>query len=693
MMATPCPDPQTLQAFLDGLLADDLASLTDAHISNCQACQNTLDRIGSQLAHQIDQQMARQTVEALQRDLTEDFPALEHLQPIRQLGAGGMGIVYLAEDLHLKRRVAVKVLRSGVLSDDISKKRFQTEAQALARLEHPHIVRVFQFGQLSSGQAYLVLEYLEGDSLRGRLRSGRLFEPNAAAALVEKLADAVHHAHEQGILHRDLKPENILITQGNVPKLIDFGIAKDLQNRSVQLTEEVMGTLPYLAPEQTRVSGSPPGPAIDIHALGVILYEMLSGRAPFRGSSPLETLVQIQRDEPAPLPLLLPRLPRDLATICHHCLHKEPGQRYGSAGELAEDLRRFQRGEAIRARPVSTLERSIRWAYRNPLPVSLIAVSVLALVALLLLGVQRWRIAGFEQERLRRELEARRVAGGLLFEVNRAVRRQVIQEVIDRSVAESQKKYQEHMKLAEKEPKNGLYQAQLGVDLFNLAKTTSAKMGNADQKQAIDIYTQALERYEHAKRLGAQVDRLPILQRNALWNRAAVLALLGRMFQREGKEESARRYFARAMADYNTAVEWVSDKLRNEVRVNRALVIVWLGDHERALAEFESVYDQQPANAEISTRRSHLYSLAIPAVARDGSLTPSERAALAESYARVAMQAVEQAMEQGAFQSRADLNELEFDDIYDSLRDRPEFQRLLEQAREKVAAADPEDDH
>jgi tetratricopeptide (TPR) repeat protein len=302
-----------------------------------------------------------------------------------------MGVVYKARQVSLNRLVALKMIRSGVLASGGELARFRTEAEAVARLRHPNIVGIYEIGEVD-GRPFFSLEYAEGGSLSARLADTALTPPQAAR-LVEALAGAMQAAHSAGVVHRDLKPGNILLTADGTPKITDFGLAKLLGGDSGR-TESgaILGTPSYMAPEQARGQSrdAAVGPAADVWALGALLYETLTGRPPFRGPSVLETLDQVRLQEPVPPTRLQPRTPRDLEVITLKCLEKDPARRYASAGELAEDLRRFLAGEPIRARPTPRWERLWKWARRRPAAAALVVV--IALAALSLLGLNFWYV-------------------------------------------------------------------------------------------------------------------------------------------------------------------------------------------------------------------------------------------------------------------------------------------------------------
>jgi serine/threonine protein kinase/Tfp pilus assembly protein PilF len=278
-----------------------------------------------------------------------------------ELGKGGMGVVYRARQVGLNRIVALKMIRYAEDAGPEERRRFHTEAEAVARLQHPNIVQVYEVGE-HRGMPYFSLEFCGGGNLQERLAGGP-WEVEAAARLIETLAGAVQAAHAAGIVHRDLKPLNVLLTADDTPKITDFGLAKRLGEAGQTQTGQVMGTPSYMAPEQAG-GKSDIGPAADIHALGSILYRLITGRPPFVGPSVQDILMQVVGDDPPPVQQLQPEAPTDLAAICHKCLEKEPEKRYGSAEALAKDLRNFLDGEPISARPLGEREWLERWARR-----------------------------------------------------------------------------------------------------------------------------------------------------------------------------------------------------------------------------------------------------------------------------------------------------------------------------------------
>jgi WD40 repeat protein len=313
--------------------------------------------------------------------------AVPGYEVLRELGRGGMGVVYEARQLSLGRVVALKMILSGAHACAAELARFRAEAQAIARLRHPNIIQIHEVGA-HEGRPFFSLEYCAGGSLEKKLR-GTPLKPDEAAALVETLARAVHAAHQKGVIHRDLKPANVLLAEDSSPRITDFGLAKafgpdsDHSPGGITATNAIMGTPSYMAPEQAAGQARELGPACDAYALGAILYECLTGRPPFRAATPIDTLLQVMNDEPVAPSRLNPAVPRDLETVCLKCLAKVPAKRYASAEELGDDLSRWRKGEPIRARPLGRVERIVRWVRRHRLATAVL-VQTAALVVVLI---------------------------------------------------------------------------------------------------------------------------------------------------------------------------------------------------------------------------------------------------------------------------------------------------------------------
>jgi tetratricopeptide (TPR) repeat protein/predicted Ser/Thr protein kinase len=358
-----------------------------------------------------------------------ELPAIPGYEVLEELGRGGMGIVYKARQMSLDRVVAVKMILAGADARPEELERFRTEAEMIACLQHPNIVQVFEVGE-HAGRPFFSLEFVEGESL-DRALHGTPRPALGSAQLVETLARAVQCVHERGIVHRDLKPANVLLRADGAPKVTDFGLAKCLKGVPGRTrTGAVVGTPSYMAPEQARGEGRQIGPAADVYALGAILYELLTGRPPFLGETAFDTVSQVLYQEPVPPSRVVAKVPGDLERICLKCLRKEPSRRYGSAGELADDLRRFQVGLPVLARPVGAGERALKWAKRQPAAAAAAAVSGIA--ALALLGVILLSNISLQRERDHTE-EQRRQAVVNLKKAREAVDR-MLTRVADRDL-------------------------------------------------------------------------------------------------------------------------------------------------------------------------------------------------------------------------------------------------------------------
>jgi WD40 repeat protein/tRNA A-37 threonylcarbamoyl transferase component Bud32 len=332
--------------------------------------------------------------------------ASERLSSLRRVGdyeilaeiaRGGMGVVYKARQIRLNRLVALKMVLHGPFSSEEFVQRFKTEAQAAAGLHHPNIVGIYEVGE-EDGHHFFSMEYIEGTNLADLAREKPL-NVTRAARLLKTIAEAVHYAHDRGILHRDLKPSNLLVDPLDQPHITDFGLAMVIQSQTeLTTTGQALGSPGYMAPEQALGKHDRLGPFTDVYSLGAILYHLLTGRPPFQGETLPEILLQVQNSEPVAPQRLNPSIPANLQTICLKCLQKEPSKRYGTAGDLAEDLNRFLLNKPIQARPISVFEKLFLWCRRHPVPASLTG----ALVVVVLLG-----LAGIIWQWGRAELHAR----------------------------------------------------------------------------------------------------------------------------------------------------------------------------------------------------------------------------------------------------------------------------------------------
>lgn len=300
---------------------------------------------------------------------------------LEEIARGGMGVVWKARQASLNRAVALKMIRAGALASGAEIERFRREAEAAANLQHPNIVAIHEVGT-HDGQQYFSMDFVAGRDLGSLVQDGPL-PPQRAARYVKIIAEAIHFAHQRGTLHRDLKPQNVLIDSADQPRITDFGLAKLMSDDS-RLTQSgvIMGSPSYMPPEQAAGRHADIGPASDVYSLGAMLYELLTGRPPFRGTTPLSTLRDVLEAEPPSPRRINPDVPRDLETICLKCLEKMPSARYASARALAEELERYLKGEPIQARPASTMRKAVSWARRHP--GTLAALAALVVVALTL---------------------------------------------------------------------------------------------------------------------------------------------------------------------------------------------------------------------------------------------------------------------------------------------------------------------
>jgi tRNA A-37 threonylcarbamoyl transferase component Bud32/tetratricopeptide (TPR) repeat protein len=443
-----------------------------------------------------------------------------------ELGHGGMGTVYKARQVRLKRVVALKVIRADAYADRAAAARFHAEAEAAARIQHPNIVQVFEVGE-HEGMGYLVLEYVAGGSLNSRL-AGLLQQARDSARLLETLARAIHYAHRHGIVHRDLKPSNILLTDDGVPKISDFGLAKLLE-RDEGLTQpgDIVGTPSYMAPEQIRGFSHKITPATDVYSLGAILYEMLTGRPPFKGTTLLSTIQQVSSQEPLAPGKIQRHTPRDLEIICLKCLEKDPRRRYATALELAEDLERYLDGRPILARPTPAWERAWKWARRRPSAATALSSALLA-VALLLGG------SLYYNARLRAAVRTARAAE----QASAANARAVVDQRNLALKAFNQLVYDVQEKLGQTPATRTLRQELLGSAIAGLDEIAQSTIGSApDLSQAV----------AHQK--------------------------LGDIFRIVGRSADARRHYERS----RTLAETLLTAAPDEIRVAEELYQTYMG--------------------------------------------------------------------------------------------------------------------
>ena len=496
------------------------------------------------------------------------------------LGRGGMGVVYRARQQSLNRIVALKTLHSSTSLEERDILRFQNEAESAANLRHPGIVAVYDVGE-ANGRHYYSMEYIEGIDLSHLIKENSLPGKNAAQYVMQ-LAQAVHYAHEQGVLHRDLKPSNVLLDSQGKVKITDFGLAKRV-NADSQLTGEftIMGTPSYMPPEQAMPSRGSVGPCSDVYALGAILYELITARPPFRGDNPMETIRQVVNDEPIAPRLLNPGIAQDLQTICLKCLEKEPSRRYDSAKTVGEELERYLKGKPILVRPISRIERLWRLCKRHPREASLVGL-IAAAVALGSLGIAwQWRRAEKNLQTATRNFQLlNEAADEMLVAVEEWVTRAPLR-------SESQKeKLNTSLRLFEaflrEEPANEEAQRRLAETHERVAEIRRLLRQLSDASnhylQAIDIYTKLNERHPNELSRAAELA-------NA-WD------MLGNTEREAERFDSAEQAFENALKiqrDYST-ISVTPQRLGELAKTlyNRGLLRIAQNDPENARRDFET---------------------------------------------------------------------------------------------------------
>ena len=426
-----CTGDELLTQLLEEQLDQDQAASIIEHVETCIACQERLIQLTSESCHFMKwgyfgddestpwmqsvlsehpakglDQTLRSARDARSRATGSDagFPTIEGYEFLAKLGHGGMGVVYKARQHRLSRMVAVKMLRAGSLAKPEDLARFRIEAETVANLRHVNIIQIFDIGE-TGGLPFVTFELLEGGSLDGML-AGKPHPEAQSAELLATLARAIDVAHQAGVIHRDLKPSNVLFSEDGTPKITDFGLAKRLEEDGQTATGQVLGSPSYIPPEQAEGRAKEASPETDVYALGAILYEMLTGRPPFKGLTAMETLHKVLYEDPEAPSRVQSYLSRDLETICLKCLAKAPHRRYGTAAALADDLDRFRAGQPVRARRTPYWERVLKLVRRRPTAASLLAVACLIASMLLVTGI---RLHGISRGKMLEEDQ--RVAG------------------------------------------------------------------------------------------------------------------------------------------------------------------------------------------------------------------------------------------------------------------------------------------
>jgi serine/threonine protein kinase len=669
-------------------------------------------------------------------------PAPAGYQILGEIGRGGMGVVYRARQISLDRIVALKMIGAGPLAGPRERERFHREAAAVARLHHPHIVQIFEVGE-HAGQPFFSLEFIAGGSLEERTKAAPL-PAHEAAKLVEILARAMEVAHQQGIVHRDLKPANILLQvadskaqtadhcrngnlRSNIPKITDFGLAKRLDEPGSN-TESgaVLGTPSYMAPEQAEGKAREAGPAVDIYALGAVLYELLTGRPPFHGETAMDTLQHVLTQEPVPPRRLQPRVPRDLDTICLQCLKKKPQNRYCSAAALAEDLASFLDGRSIRARPAPAWEWAVKWARRRPAVAVLLAANVLAPALLLGWYTSRLRRSNTElSEALTTAKEQRadaqrnlflawQVADDMLmvgqdwfdwtgrFERSAGQPHRIRATILEKGLAC-------HEMFVRTHEANPAMRADVGRAYAMIARIHDLLRHDAEAEKVYcyavllhqDRMREAPEDSQNTKMLTWSLDRLSELYlrrgqpEQAMAGYAATIRELEALPGPKLQGEAARSLLAElhaglastlrstgrdalALAHWKKAIELDPGENLAWFLTGRAKCQASLGDHSGAAQTVQAATERKPKFNQVRYDSACALALCCPAAQDDVRLSAPRRRELAEEYTRSALDLLRLAAVNGMFTSlQMNLRDLETDRDLDALRSHPEFQKLV----------------
>jgi serine/threonine protein kinase len=601
-----CPGERTLRLLGDDALGDETYAAIEHHVQGCPECTAVLERLA--------QRHPEATVDQPEH---ERFPQIPGFEIRSKLGHGAMGVVYRAIQTGPNRLVALKIITGGFGSDASIhiRRRWLREARAISKVPHPNVVTLYDCGE-TDGCFFLVLEYITGGSLKDRLAEP--LPPRTAAGLMETIARAVGFLHQHGLFHFDLKPSNILLDgDGEVdaawdrirPRVSDFGLALCLGDQDVTETSLAgpRGTASYMAPEQASATRAPLGAAADIHALGAMLYHLLTGRPPFLGASTIETLDQVRVQNPVPLRRLNPKIPRDLETIALKCLEKNPSRRYASAEALADDLRRWLDGKPISARPVSLIEHCWRWCRRRPVIAALAASLVVTLSVGLLAIVMLWRhdvAARNYADQERGHADAERLRAEASYKAARVALAEMLAMGIQglfETNALSSDDFIHHLQVA----RNRLFELDKlqshDPETWKLLAYTNLHLG-----KALDLQAKPVE--AHPFHVEAILNWEKILRQDphdlfAQHHRWESLVPLPKVIEQQGNAEESVREWERTISVGESMLPFMLQRELADLascRIYLARLVDRLGDHERARMILEANFrmrDTLPAEA------------------------------------------------------------------------------------------------
>lgn len=577
-----CPPREILQRLLDDQVDDEQLAALDVHLSGCSICVESIEQLSETkdtvsivaanertdcLTWELEQ--VDRVANAIQEDLVPDpdiIPKIRGYEIESVIARGGMGIVYKAKQINANRRVALKMLLRGNFSHPEEIHRFLAEAKSAAKLNHPSIVSVYDVGT-DEGQHYFTMEYVDGKSLRETIQDGPVSN-QFASTLIVKIAEAIAYGHDQGIIHRDLKPANVLLDQGNQPYVADFGLAKQIDaDDQLTTTGQILGTPSYMSPEQASGNLQNVGRASDVYSIGAILYALLTGRPPFQASSPVDTLNQVIRELPVAPRIFNKQVAKDLETICLKCLEKSPAKRYSTAEDLAAELKRYQRNQPIKARPISTLERLWRVCKRHPAVSSLSAIVVLTLILSSIVSIN---FALYASEKARVATEQSRTSLKLVETMIDTVQdklrhvpgaRLIQRQLLESTLAEIEKISDESM--LQNQIDRSL--ANIYIDLGDSYAVLGEENGNDASEKAERYLTLGVAKFEKLSPRGTSEDRV------LLYDQSRALDVLGLFYRTHDRISEATDVISQSLEIRRKLVKLDPENVDYQHRVNVSL--------------------------------------------------------------------------------------------------------------------------